>query len=103
MYATVPNPPLFLMGTTDDDKQIKLRIHPKKDLVGIDPRAEEYGYVGSEWLMGYIIAKDGVADLYVSIPLDALWKGDAQELLHCRQKTPLDMVIAVARSKNKID
>ena len=30
MYATVPNPPLFLMGTADDDKKVKFRITLKR-------------------------------------------------------------------------
>lgn len=99
MYGKGRTPPLFLTGETEDGEPMKFRLYPKKDHIGIDPRTKEYRYVGSEWLMGYIIAKDGAADLYVSIPLDALWKDDIQELTFEKQTAALDMIIATAKKK----
>ena len=78
-YGAGRNVPLFVMGTEEDDRPVKFRYYGKKECVGIDPRNKDYAYEGSQWLMGYIAAKDGAADLYVSIPLDILWKREEGE------------------------
>lgn len=88
--------PLFVLGHTPEGEKIKLRWYPKPERVGIYPRSNRYAYEGAEWLVGYIEAQDGAADLLAVVPLDK-FKIDATQV--DAEKSSLDMVIEKAAKR----
>lgn len=60
-------PALFVVGSAQG-KRYKLRIYDKPSNIGFSLKSP-YGTIGSRWYLGFRMAKDGVMDLTVALPL----------------------------------
>ena len=70
LYGAGRTPVRFLLGTTTDGRDIKLRIYPKEYFAGVSLRNESYGLRGSVWLVAWEKAHDEAMDLVMALPLD---------------------------------
>lgn len=59
----------FVLGYNANHQRRKYRFYPSQDFVGVSPPDNRYWIVGSVWLVGWVKAGDGTADLVFAYPL----------------------------------
>lgn len=59
----------FVVGTTDQGEEIKLRYYPGSYL-GISPANERFSLRGSHWLVAWRQAEDDVMQMVLALPVD---------------------------------
>lgn len=70
LYGSARTPVQFVLGTTTDGRDIKLRIYHKDYFAGLSLTNETYGLRSSTWLVAWERANDGAMDLIMALPMD---------------------------------
>lgn len=70
LHGSARTPVQFVLGTTTDGRNIKLRIYHKDYFAGLSLTNETYGLRGSVWLVAWEQANDGAMDLIMALPMD---------------------------------
>lgn len=60
----------FLIGTTEQGEEIKVRYYPGSGYLGISPASERFGLRGTHWLVAWRRAEDDVMQMILALPLD---------------------------------
>lgn len=96
LWGQSSTPVCFILGIGEDGDRYKFRYYNKYYCIGPRLINEEYGYEGSEWLVGFERASDGASDITLSLPLDVLSVHTKRSQEGEDMENALDAIIAEA-------